>query len=85
MSELAKKHKQTSKFPNLEHILLIYSSNKARSPPKFNQFFIVPPWTPPKMSSQPVDNFLSHAAHKQTNKPTLQKHNLLFQGGNDVM
>ena len=39
-----------------------------------------------KISSQSIHNFLSNVVHKQTNKqtdkPTLPKNNLLYQGGN---
>ena len=61
-----------------------------RSPPKFNQFFIVDPYYPRplhKISSQSVHNFLSNVVHRQTNKQTnqhYQKHNLLCQGGNYI-
>ena len=53
--------------------LLIYSSKRSRSPPKFHQFFKTPPWTPPEVSSQFAQNFLSNVAYRQTNKPTPPK------------
>ena len=55
-----------------------------RSPPKFNQFFLVLLRTVHKNSSQSVHNFLSNVVHRQTNRQTnqrYQKHNLLCQGG----
>ena len=51
-----------------------------RLPPKFNQFFIVLPRTPPQ-NFIPVRSFLSNVVHRQTNQ-CYQKHNLLCQGGN---
>ena len=41
-----------------------------------------------KISSQSVHNFLSNVVHRQTNRQTnqrYQKHNLLCQGGNNVL
>ena len=42
----------------------------SRSPPKFNQYFIVLPKPLHKISSQSVHNFLSNVVHRQTNRQT---------------
>ncbi len=40
------------------------------SPPKFNQYLIIPPKTHPQISLQFIHNFLSHVVYKQTDGQT---------------
>ena len=49
-----------------------------RSPPKFNQFFLVLLGPVHKISSQSVHNFLSNVVHRQTNRQTNATKNITF-------
>ena len=71
MSELVKKSKETPKFPNFEHILLIYLCKKVLISTKIYAVLYYTTLNPSiKFHYNQFIAFLSNVAHTQTDKQT---------------